>query len=88
MISPVYIYNETMKHKASESRSQFLEELIVRRELSFNFCHYNPNYDSFDGLPDWAKQTLNEHAPDKRPYKYTREQMETAKTHDEAWNSA
>jgi deoxyribodipyrimidine photo-lyase len=54
MISPVYIYNEAMKRKATESRSQFIEELVVRRELSFNYCHYNPNYDRFEGLPAWA----------------------------------
>ena len=29
----------------SESVASFVEEGIVRRELSDNFCHYNPNYD-------------------------------------------
>ena len=28
----------------------FLEELIVRRELAENFCHYNPRYDDLNGL--------------------------------------
>lgn len=27
-----------------EAREAFLEQLIVRRELSDNFCHYNPHY--------------------------------------------
>ena len=49
----------------------FLEELIVRRELSFNFCHYNPHYDTYDGLPDWARKTLDEHAGDRREVLYT-----------------
>src|SRR5687768_7258447 len=32
-------------------RDAYLEELIVRRELSINFVHFNPRYDTFDGLP-------------------------------------
>ena len=34
----------------SESKKVFLEELIVRRELSDNFCYFNKNYDSFEGF--------------------------------------
>lgn len=40
------------------NKEAFLEELIVRRELSDIFCFYNKNYDSFDGFPDWAKKIL------------------------------
>ncbi len=39
----------------------FVEEAVVRRELSDNFCFYNKNYDSLSGLTDWAQQTLNQH---------------------------
>jgi deoxyribodipyrimidine photo-lyase len=88
MISPLYIYLETMKYKQSESRDSFLEELIVRRELSMNFCNFNPNYDKYEGLPDWAKKTLEEHAKDKREYIYSLETFEKAKTHDIYWNAA
>lgn len=66
----------------------FLEELIVRRELSDNFCYYNPHYDSFEGFPDWAKKTLNEHRKDEREYIYSLEEFEIAKTHDQLWNAA
>jgi deoxyribodipyrimidine photo-lyase len=62
--------------------------LIVRRELSFNLCHYNPHYDTYDGLPDWAKRTLEEHAGDRREVLYTRDQLEQAETHDPYWNAA
>jgi deoxyribodipyrimidine photo-lyase len=70
------------------SREAFLEELIVRRELSDNFCFYNPNYDNFNGFPEWAKKTLNEHRKDKRNYIYTIEQLEYGQTHDDLWNAA
>ena len=53
-----------------------------------NFCHYTPDYDEFSNLPDWAKETLKEHASDEREYLYTREQLENAETHDEYWNAA
>lgn len=49
----------------------FLEELIVRRELSDNFCYYQPHYDSLQGAWDWARITLMEHALDKREHIYT-----------------
>jgi deoxyribodipyrimidine photo-lyase len=71
-----------------ESIKSYLEELIVRRELSDNFCYYNKSYDNFDGFHDWAKQSLNEHRKDKREFIYNLEQFETAKTHDDLWNSA
>jgi deoxyribodipyrimidine photo-lyase len=71
-----------------ESREAFLEELIVRRELSDNFCYYNSHYDRFDGFPAWAKKTLDAHRRDKRPYLYTPKQFENAVTHDDLWNAA
>jgi deoxyribodipyrimidine photo-lyase len=68
--------------------SSYLEELIVRRELSMNYVYFNANYDSFDGLPSWAKTTLLRHAKDSREYLYTRNELEKAKTHDPHWNAA
>ncbi|RQW79615.1 MAG: deoxyribodipyrimidine photo-lyase [Methanothrix sp.] len=68
--------------------SAFLEELIVRRELSDNSCYYNPNYDSVQGFPNWAKETLDKHASDRREYLYTQEELESARTHDDLWNAA
>ncbi len=76
--------------KVSDARvqSSFLEELIVRRELSDNFCFYNPHYDSFEGFPAWAKKTLNDHRKDKRIYRYGIEEFEEGRTHDALWNAA
>jgi len=71
-----------------DSKAAFLEELIVRRELSDNYCFYNPGYESFDGLPEWAQKTLHAHAKDRREYRYTREELERAETHDPYWNAA
>ncbi len=71
-----------------ESKKSFLEEMIIRRELSDNFCYYNTNYDSFEGFHQWAKESLNQHRKDKRDFIYSLEQFEHAKTHDDLWNAA
>ncbi|MDH7491134.1 MAG: deoxyribodipyrimidine photo-lyase [Methanolinea sp.] len=65
----------------------FLDQLIVRRELAINFVHYNPRYDSFQGLPSWALETLAHHARDLREYTYTARELERAATHDPYWNA-
>ncbi len=80
---------EVIKATASPPAKQaFLEELIVRRELSDNFCFYHPHYDALAGFPLWAQRTLNEHRHDPRDYAYDLEQFETARTHDDLWNAA
>ena len=86
-ISPLYI---ALKVLASKRRGKeaYLEELIVRRELSHNFVFYNQSYDRFEGLAAWAKRTLNYHASDKRQYVYSLGEFEQAKTHDPYWNAA
>ncbi len=74
--------------KEEQSISAFIEELVVRKELSDNFCYYNENYDSIKGVKPWAKATLLEHQSDKREYIYSQEELEFAKTYDPAWNAA
>ena len=50
---------------------EFLEELIVRRELAFNFARFTDDVESLDSLPRWARETLAKHARDKRGPVYT-----------------
>jgi deoxyribodipyrimidine photo-lyase len=72
----------------AESQKAFLEEMIIRRELSDNFCYFKKDYDSFEGFHSWAQKSLNLHRKDKRDFVYTLEQFELAKTHDDLWNAA
>lgn len=73
---------------AKEAAEIYLEELIVRRELSMNFCYFNKGYDRYEkALPTWAQASLEKHANDQRPYLYNREELELAKTHDPIWNA-
>ncbi len=87
-----------LSSKASGSRSgwwgmsttaeSFLDQAITWRELGFNFSSKRADYDRYESLPLWARQTLEEHAADPRPHLYDLAQFEAAATHDPLWNAA
>jgi deoxyribodipyrimidine photo-lyase len=88
-LAPQRVALEVENHAGHDaSREAFLEELMVRRELSDNFCFYQPHYDTFAGFPFWAQKTLNQHRKDRREYLYPPEALESAQTHDVLWNAA
>jgi deoxyribodipyrimidine photo-lyase len=68
----------------------FLEELLVRRELAFNYCLHTPvpAQLSFGSLPRWAQQTLRAHARDRREHLYSLDQLDRGETADPLWNAA
>jgi len=68
--------------------SKFLDELVVRRDLSLNFAQYNPNIATIQSIPPWARKTLEAHLNDQRVAMYDRTAWESARTHDRAWNAA
>jgi deoxyribodipyrimidine photo-lyase len=74
---------------AAKASSEFLEQLIVRRELAFNFARFTPRVGeaSLGELPDWARATMRRHRRDRRHPVYTPAQFECAATHDELWNA-
>ncbi len=86
-ISPLEIALRVLR-SGSPGKESYLDELIIRRELSMNYVFYNHNYDSFDGLPQWAQRTLSAHQGDERNYTYSLVQLENADTHDPYWNAA
>jgi deoxyribodipyrimidine photo-lyase len=87
-ISAQQIYQAVVEAEAPQAaKDAYLEELIVRRELSFNFTRHNSQYASLEALPQWVKGTMNKHAADKRPVVYTPEQMEAGTTGDTLWNA-
>lgn len=79
---------QTLKEYVSPGLSCFLEELVIRRDLSMNFVYYNPQYDQFDCLPNWSKNALLTRAYEPRPYLYTLEEFQKGLTHDTYWNAA
>ncbi len=85
-------------HKATASRSgwwgmsepaeAFLDQLVTWRELGYNMCALREDYERYESLPLWARETLAVHASDPRSYVYTPSEFEAAATHDELWNAA
>ena len=72
----------------SPDAESFLDELITWREVGYNMCSVNENYDRYESLPDWAIKTLKDHEGDYRPYLYSLEELENSRTHDPLWNAA
>ena len=88
-ISPLEIALRAGQADVSRAaRDAFLEQLIVRRELSLNACWFNQGYDRYETLPAWARATLDRHRRDRRDFIYTRTQWEAGATHDPCWNAA
>ncbi|MEM9223837.1 MAG: deoxyribodipyrimidine photo-lyase [Pseudomonadota bacterium] len=88
-ISPLDVYHAVKDAVVPEdSKSSFIEEMLIRRELAVNFVHNAPQYDTFDCLPGWARETLNVHASDERPCVCSAEQLEAGETDDPYWNAA
>jgi deoxyribodipyrimidine photo-lyase len=87
-LSPVTVYEEAMK--SGKNAVSLIEQLFIRRELAYNFVHYNSNYDQAltKILPDWAIKELDRHRIDERPYIYALEALEQGTTHDPYWNAA
>lgn len=91
MISPleVALAVERQAIDSEVSSEGYIEEMVVRRELAFNFARYaGAQVECLSSLPDWARATLRKHAVDPRVPGYSREQLEKAQTHDDIWNAA
>ncbi|MDX9691181.1 MAG: deoxyribodipyrimidine photo-lyase [Acholeplasmataceae bacterium] len=72
-----------------QSFDAYVEQLLVRRELAFNYVYYQEGYNQFDRMTEsWAYMTMNEHAFDKRDYLYSPVELELAQTHDVYFNAA
>lgn len=89
-ISSLEIYQRLqMLHESDESKKKFIEQLIVRRELAYNYCYYRQGYDKFETMTNpWAYITMALHRQDTRKYIYTKEELINGNTHDPYFNAA
>ncbi len=79
---------EMFTNRVDGSVQVLLEEMIIRKELADNYCYYAPSYTTLAGAEMWAQSTLQKHTADPREHMYTMAKLESAQTHDEAWNAA
>ncbi|WP_103019044.1 deoxyribodipyrimidine photo-lyase [Salinibacter altiplanensis] len=89
-ISPVWLAQQVRRAEGPTSDVEsYIEELVVRRELTMNHVHFRPDtYDSYTCLPEWARESLAEHADDEREHVYSLDELEEGTTHDPYWNAA
>lgn len=93
-ISSLEIYDRLSKYLKEgkiekECFDAFTEQLIVRRELAFNYVYYRKGYDEFENMSEpWAYRTMRDHKNDKRHYTYSLKDIESYKTHDPYFNAA
>ncbi len=67
---------------------KFLDEALTWREISHNFCYFNPKHRTIAGIPAWARQQLEDHEADPRDALYPLATMEQALTGEPLWNAA
>ena len=72
----------------SPAAESFMDQLVTWRELGLNMHANHAKPESYGSLPGWARETLEGHAKDIRPYRYDMKALESAKTHDLLWNAA
>jgi deoxyribodipyrimidine photo-lyase len=73
------------------ARDAFLEQLVVRRALAFNHAAREPLHARWEGLPAWARETLEAHAGDPRggdAGPCDAATLERAASPDRVWNAA
>jgi deoxyribodipyrimidine photo-lyase len=88
MIAPQRVaYEVSHSDMNHDSKKDFLEELIIRRELADNFCYFEPHYDTPEGFHEYFKEELKKNEKVEREYLYTKKQFENAQTHDDLWNA-
>ena len=71
-----------------EGAEGFMDEVVTWRELGHVFARHNPDtYTSLESIPDWAKQTLEDHRDDPREL-VDFDRLDAAESPDPLWNAA
>ncbi len=86
-VSPFRIAREAAA-TGSAGANKFLDELLIWRELAFNFCFHHHNVESLSILPGWARHTLSQHTRDQRDALMSWQQLAHGETGDELWDAA
>ena len=92
-ISALEILDKVLTHSENnhvngEALDGFIEQLLVRRELAFNYVYYQEGYDQFEHMTEtWAYLTMREHDSDQRSYLYNATDYEAFKTNDPYFNA-
>jgi deoxyribodipyrimidine photo-lyase len=72
----------------SSGAEAFLDQAVTWRELSHHAARHDPDFFRYEGLPAWARATLEEHAGELGGPGYELEELEQARSDDPVWNAA
>ena len=71
-----------------DGNRKFLDEFHTWREVSYAHCYHHPNtHRTVEGLPQWARATLEAHAGDARGPVMPLERLAAAKTGYDLWDA-
>ncbi|KLU07935.1 Deoxyribodipyrimidine photolyase, type II [Rhodopirellula islandica] len=85
MVSPFRIAREA----AALGAGKYVDELVVWREMVFRFClEHVEDLDTMAALPQWARESLVEHADDPREEVLDWESLARGKSSQSLWNLA
>jgi deoxyribodipyrimidine photo-lyase len=63
------------------------DDIVYASKTQFVSDFISKSFKDFSDIPNWAKISLDNHKYDIRPYIYSLEMLEKAKTHDKLWNA-
>ena len=73
MISSAEVVRAARAHAPKPALDSFLNEVVVWRELSLNFCLRRNDYMKLRAAPDWAQRSMAAHKDDEREVIYSAE---------------
>jgi deoxyribodipyrimidine photo-lyase len=88
MISSAEVVRAARAHAPPPALESFLNEIVVWRELSLNFCLRRNDYMKLRAAPEWAQKSMAAHKDDERPVIYSLKELEEGKTGSELWNAS
>jgi deoxyribodipyrimidine photo-lyase len=87
MVSARRVALEARVWAGGSALEAFLEQLLVRRSLAFNFARTRPDHAQYSALPGWARATLEEHTVDRRYAELSLQDLEQGRSPDPLWNA-
>ena len=85
MISPFRVARQAAA-MAGKGPDKYIEEMVTWREFAHHACAHFDGSPGVDWLPEWAIESLREHADDERDEHYDWERLARGKTGDQLWN--
>ena len=88
MIASAEVVRAARAHAPEPALESFLNEIVVWRELSLNFCLRRSDFMKLRATPEWAQKSMAAHKDDEREVIYSLKELEEGTTGSELWNAS